>query len=172
MQISGLMAERIYLIGFMGAGKTTVGRLLAELLGWSFVDLDTEIQGVEGRSVADIFEDSGETHFRRVESEQLREVSRLRNRVVALGGGTYADPGNRAHVEESGLSVYLETALESIQDRIDDDGARPLFANALRMAELYRERLPSYRMASVTVNTDNLNPKALANRVFQIVSSL
>ena len=172
MQKSGLMAERIYLIGFMGAGKTTVGRLLAELLGWSFVDLDTEIQSVEGRSVADIFESSGEPHFRRVESEQLREVSRLPNSVVALGGGTYADPDNRAHVEASGLSVYLETALESIRDRIGDDGARPLFADSPRIAELYQQRLPSYRMASVTVNTDGLNSKELANRIFQIVSSL
>ncbi len=166
------MAERIYLIGFMGAGKTTVGRLLAELLGWSFVDLDAEIQDLEGRRVAQIFEELGEPHFRRIESEQLREVSGLPNRVVALGGGTYADPDNRAYVEEHGLSVYLETALESIRDRIDDDGARPLFADSLRMAELYQERLPSYRMASVTVNTDGLDSKDLANRILKIVTSL
>ena len=172
MSESGLIAERIYLIGFMGAGKSTVGRLLAERLDWSFIDLDDAIERVEGRSIADIFEDSGEPHFRRVESEQLREASRLPNRLVALGGGTYAHPENRAHVEENGLSVYLETALESIRDRIDDDSARPLFADSLRVAELYRQRLPSYRMASVTVNTNGLDPKDIANRIFRIVRQL
>ena len=166
------MAERIYLIGFMGAGKSTVGRLLAERLGWPFVDLDDEIERAEGKAVADIFEDSGEPHFRRVESEQLRQVSRLRNRVVALGGGAYLHPDNRAYVEEKGLSVYLETALESIQGRIEDDGARPLFANSLRIAELYQQRLQSYKMAAVTVNTNGLNPKDVADRILRIVSSL
>ena len=166
------MAERIYLIGFMGAGKTTVGELLAEKLGWSFVDLDDEIERVEGKSVPDIFRDAGEPHFRRIESEQLRAVSGSVGRVVALGGGAYADPENRSYVEGTGVSVYLEAKLESIEDRIEDDGVRPLFSDSNGIAELYQRRLPSYRMAAVRVETDDLAPTDIADDILRIVNSL
>ncbi len=164
------MAERIYLIGFMGAGKTTVGRVLARQLGWFFVDLDDEIERAEGRSVADVFRESGQPYFRELESRLLRKVSRSATRVVALGGGVYADPDNRAYVEAKGLSVYLETALESIQARVDDDGGRPLFSGSSQVAELYQERLPSYRMAAVTVNTDGSNPEDVASRILRLLN--
>lgn len=165
-----MATERIYLIGFMGAGKTTVGRLVAERLGWTFVDLDDAIERAEGRSVADIFRTAGETDFRGVESRQLREVSRNSRCVVALGGGTYVDAQNRACVEENGLSVYLEASLQTIQGRIDDDGSRPLFAGDVGTQDLYHQREPLYRMAAVTINTDNLCAREIADRVIHAIN--
>ena len=166
------MPERIYLIGFMGSGKTTVGRLVAERLKWPFLDLDDEIERVEGRSVRAIFRDSGEPYFRNLESKQLREISALDRQVLALGGGTYVDAQSREFIEANGVSVYLETRLESIQERIADDGFRPLFSDVSSIQELYLERLPSYRMAKVTINTDGLNEREVADRIIDIVELL
>ena len=166
------MAKRIYLIGFMGSGKTTVGRLLAERLNWSFLDLDLEIERAEKRSVRDIFQNSGEPYFRNLESKRLQEISTSAEQVVALGGGAYIEGATREFVESHGVSVYLETALESIQTRIANDGSRPLFSDRERVRELYLKRLPSYRMAQVTINTEGLKAEEVVDRIVDIVRPL
>jgi shikimate kinase len=161
--------DRIYLAGFMGAGKSTVGRILAARLGWPFVDLDAVIEQGEGRSIAEIFEDEGESYFRRLESEYLRTVSVPSGRVVALGGGTYADPLNRAFIDSHGLSIFLDASLESVLQRVPVDPLRPLFSDPEEVSRLYLERRPSYRMAQMVTETDGLSPEEIADRLVEAI---
>lgn len=159
------MVTRIFLVGFMGGGKTTVGRLLAERLGWTFIDLDAEIERLEGRSVAEIFASEGEAAFRSMERRSLETVSGPPNRVVSLGGGTYVDARNRELVDSVGVSVYLEASLSVLLERIDDDGSRPLARDRQRLEALFAERVASYRMARVCIDTENLDPIEVAEAV-------
>ena len=163
------MEQRVYMIGFMGSGKSTVGRLVARELGWKFLDLDDEIVRREARPIARIFEESGEPYFREIESRSLRTVSGEEQCVIALGGGAYVDSDNRVFVESHGLSVYLEASLTQIRARISDDGARPLFSETLRVEELYARRRPSYRMARVRIDTDALKPDEVAREIVRAV---
>jgi len=163
------MEQRVYLVGFMGAGKSTVGRLVARALGWKFLDLDYEIERREARPIAQIFKESGENYFREIESQSLRSVSLERQCVIALGGGAYVDPHNRAFVESHGLSVYLDVSMTQIQARVSDDGTRPLFYKTLTVEELYKHRQPSYRIARIQINTDGLQPHEVARKVVHAV---
>ena len=163
------MEQRVYMVGFMGSGKSTVGRIVAGELGWKFLDLDEEIVRREARPVARIFEESGEPYFREIESRSLRAVSGEEQCVIALGGGAYVDSDNRAFVESHGLSVYLQASLTQIRARISDDGARPLFSGTLRVDELYERRRRSYRMARVRIDTDCLKPEEVAREIVRAV---
>ena len=108
----------IYLVGFMGSGKTTIGRLLAERLGWHFADLDDEIEAQQGSSIAEIFDLRGEEEFRRIETgvvrAQVRTIERGRPTVVALGGGTFAQQANFDLLENNGVSIWLDCPLETV----------------------------------------------------------
>ena len=165
------MVTRLYLIGFMGSGKTTVGRLVADRMHWRFLDLDEEIERVEGRSVSDIFRQSGESHFRRLEQQHLRSISGPRDLVVALGGGTYEAARNREFIEANGTSVYLETPLEDIYSRLESDGTRPMFSSRDQVSKLYQQRLSSYNMARVKVETNNMDPASIAEEVVRLMTS-
>lgn len=138
------MKGNIYLIGFMAAGKTTVGRLLSEELGWRFVDLDETIERETGRSVTEIFRESGEPHFRRLEREALRAVAIADRTVVALGGGSYVDADNRRLAHDTGTCIFLDTPLDQILDRLSDHESRPLVTNAEALRRLLDSRLPAY----------------------------
>jgi len=143
---------RIYLGGFMGAGKTTVGRRVARRLGLSFVDLDTEIERQAGVAIPVIFEREGESGFRQRERAALRVLSRRRGIVVATGGGTLSSPENRDLIRRSGKSVFLEAPLEVLFDRIERSSrSRPLFRDRDRARRLYEQRLEGYRDAELTV---------------------
>lgn len=161
----------MYLVGFMGSGKSTIGSGVAKRLNVQFVDLDDLIEKQDGRNVRDIFRESGEPHFREIESEVLGRVSRTSPRVVALGGGTYVDPGNRAVIDRTGVAVYLETTFETIIERVPLDGTRPLFSSREQVRELYDERLPFYRMAPVRVPTDGLEPDEIVGRVVDALNA-
>jgi len=145
---------RIFLTGFMGAGKTTVGSRLAALLGLPFVDLDQEIERQAGATVREIVEGQGEVAFRRLELEALQVVLGKGDAVVATGGGTLTtDPGARL-VRESGLAVWLNPSFATIVERIGTLGKldRPLFREEAQVLALYRERLPAYRRADLVVD--------------------
>jgi shikimate kinase len=157
--------ECVYLVGFMGSGKSTVGRLVAERLELKFVDLDERIEEHEGQTVQEIFRDSGEQRFREIEAEALRRVSTGSRKVVAVGGGTYANPENRNLIGRTGTAVYLEAALETILKRVEADGSRPLFSNLQQVRTLYEERLPSYQMAPVRIAIEGLGPDEVAELV-------
>lgn len=159
---------RIYLTGFMGCGKTTVGRLLAARLGAPFVDLDVEIERRAGMTVRQIFERLGEPAFRGMESEALRGTLNLPDVVVATGGGTMTFEGNVRLIGSSGLSVWLNPPFATIAARIGGVGKtdRPLFKDEVQALALYRERLPAYRRADLTVDVaPDEGPEEIAARI-------
>jgi shikimate kinase len=159
---------RIYLTGFMGSGKTTVGRLLAERLGVPFIDLDVEVERRAGMSVRQIFEAQGEPAFRRLEHEALRETLEMPDAVVATGGGTMVFDGNLGLMKAGGLSVWLNPPFATIVARIGALGKqdRPLFRDETQALALYRERLPAYRRADLTVDmAPGEGPQEIAARI-------
>src|SRR5262245_38526800 len=119
--------DKIFLVGFMGSGKSTIGALVAAKLGLDFVDLDREIEAEEGKSIREIFELQGELEFRRIETNHLQALKDRPASVVALGGGAFVQKANRPLVTEQGVSVFLDCRLEIIQARCPPDGTRPLF---------------------------------------------
>jgi shikimate kinase len=163
--VRDMPAERVYLVGFMGAGKSTIGRALAAQLGWSFVDLDTEIERSQKMSVRDIFSKSGEVHFRQIEREQLKNLSGRPRVVIALGGGATVDPENRLIIDSTGTSVWLNVPFDTAARRVSMDGTRPLFKDPEHAERLYETRLPIYRLARIHVLADNRPPAEIAGEV-------
>ena len=144
--------ERIVLVGFMGAGKTTVGRELARRLGWLFVDLDEEIERTAGRSVRDLFRDEGEASFRRRELESARQAAEQKEVVIAAGGGAFAESETRAILQAEAATVWLRCDLETIFERIGADPSRPLASDRETMRELLEQRQPTYQQALLAVD--------------------
>jgi thiamine-phosphate pyrophosphorylase len=144
-------ARRVYLVGFMAAGKTTVGRRVAERLGWPFVDLDDEIERKSGRNVRALFEEFGEEAFRERETTFLAATETLPYAVIATGGGSFPRPENRGLVSRLGTAVFLDVGLDTVRLRLKGKTDRPLFVNEAQLAELFAARAPFYRMAPVAV---------------------
>jgi shikimate kinase len=144
---------KIYLVGFMGAGKTTVGRELAARLDVPFFDLDDLVEAAEKTSIKDIFAQQGEPYFRKRERDILRSTRYLDGAVVATGGGTFTFDENIQFIQSEGLSVYLAAPYSLLRARIGDKAAeRPLFRDEDAAHELYANRLRYYRMADITLN--------------------
>jgi len=158
---------RVVLVGFMGSGKSTVGPIVAERLGYEFEDLDRRIEARAGATVAALFAERGEEAFRTLEREEARAVAELPRRVVAAGGGAFARPETRALLQEGALVVWLRADPETLFARIPDDGSRPLAANHAIMRALLAEREPSYSLANVTVDTTGRTPAEVAERVVE-----
>jgi len=157
--------ERVYLVGFMGAGKTSVGRALATQLGWSFVDLDAEIERSQKMAIRDIFQKSGEARFRKLESEHLKLLSQRPRAVIALGGGATVDAENRLVMDATGTSVWLNVSFATAARRVSMDGTRPLFKDPEHAERLYESRLPIYKLARIHVLADNRPPADIAGEV-------
>ncbi len=159
----------IYVVGFMGSGKSTVGRLLAHRLGWSFFDTDHEIEAAEKTTITRIFEERGEAEFRRIEAEILRQhvrwIERGRPAVLALGGGVFAEPSNRVLLEDNGISVWLDCPFEVLARRVARESHRPLARDPEKFAELYRARLESYRLADIQVAITSDDPDVTVNAI-------
>lgn len=151
--------KAVFLVGFMGAGKTSVGRLLAQRHGWRFVDLDDQIVARTGKSVADIFREHGEEHFRSLETEALRLLLNALfdgdPTVVALGGGAFVQRSNQDLLSQAGVRVvFLDAPLDELQNRLgQSDPTRPLTADFEHFRHLYDERQPEYRRAPHRVQT-------------------
>ena len=159
---------RVYLTGFMGSGKSAAGRKLAERLGCPFVDLDSEVELRVGMTVREIFERHGEPEFRRLEQEALRATGELPDVVVATGGGTVTFEANARWIQANGVSVWLNPAFATIVTRIGGLGKqdRPLFRDEVQALALYRERLPAYRRADLTVEVGAAEqPEEIAARI-------
>jgi shikimate kinase len=159
---------RIFMTGFMGAGKTTVGRRLAAQLELPFIDLDEEIEQLAGSTVREIVERQGEPWFRRLELEALQAVLGRDEAVIATGGGTLTSELGARLMRDGGLLVWLNPSFATIVERIGTLGKadRPLFREEAQVLALYRERLPAYRKADLTVDVGpDETPEEVAARI-------
>ena len=169
------MPQRIVLTGFMGAGKSTVGRIVAERLGWSFVDLDDVIVEAAGKSIAELFDSVGEAAFRKQEHQALRTVLERTNMVLALGGGAIETAANRDLLQAStGTRVaFLEAPLGTLLDRCQQQQAqpgaatRPVLADLENLLQRFTLRLPHYRTAHITVRTTGKTPALVAEELLR-----
>jgi shikimate kinase len=158
--------DKIYLVGFMAAGKTTVARAIARRLGWRAEDVDELIEARERLTVADIFARHGEPYFRTVEREILQLLLPLRHTVVATGGGTFMDPESQQAIRLDGTSVWLDVPLETIVARLPADGRRPLSGDRAQMERLFAIRQAGYARAHLRV--DATGPAdAVAERILE-----
>jgi shikimate kinase len=153
--------DKVYLVGFMGAGKTTLANALARRLGWRAEDVDALIEARERRSVADIFAREGEPYFRALERQTIFSLLPLRHTVVATGGGTFVDPENRAAINADGVSVWLDLPFEELMARIPADGRRPLASDLAQMTLLYEGRRIAYQQAHIKLDAARLRPEEL-----------
>ena len=144
--------DKLYLVGFMGAGKTTIGRAMSRRVGWRFLDVDERIEQRTRQSVASIFAQHGEPYFRQLEREVLSELLPMRQIVVATGGGTFAEPDNRALMLADGAVAWLDVPLTTVWDRVPADGRRPLAADRTVMEQLYARRRLAYAEAHLRVD--------------------
>jgi shikimate kinase len=163
-------AHAVVLVGFMGAGKTSVGRALGRQLGWAFEDLDDRIQAREQRTIEVIFRESGEAEFRRAEQAALRELlAELGSspRVVALGGGAFIQPENAALLTQAGVPVvFLDAPVEELFRRCQQEMVeRPLRRDQAHFQRLYETRRPRYLAATVRIETGGKDVQAVAEEV-------
>jgi shikimate kinase len=160
--------NNIYLMGFMGCGKTKVGKILAKKLGWSFLDTDDCIVKDSGMSIAEIFEQKGEPHFRTLENNCIKKIARLNGHVIALGGGAILDPENWGHISRSGMTVTLSYPPEILAARLEKKSDRPLLKETegntrlVKIIELLNKRESLYRRADLILH---LNKEIPADRV-------
>jgi len=157
----------VLLVGFMGAGKTSVGQALAARLNWRFYDLDREIERRAGCNIAQIFRDFGEPEFRRRETECLREILQLTREcaVIALGGGALARPENEGLLDLA-HAVFLEAPVEELWRRCQEHSTeRPLRRDLQQFRELYESRKPGYGKAAMTVQTAGKTVEQVADEV-------
>ena len=158
----------VVLVGFMGSGKSSVGRKLARRFGAPFVDVDEWIESSAGCRIRDLFAREGEPAFREREKAALREVLSVKGRVIATGGGAFADEENRVLLRSYAPVVYLDTAVETILERLAADHGRPLLRGEDReevVRALLSRRVPGYRTADVTVRTDGRTVEEVAGQV-------
>ena len=160
-----MKTDKIYLVGFMGAGKSTVARGLGASLGWQVEDIDDAIAARERQSIADIFARRGEAHFREIERAVLWSLLPLRHAVVATGGGTFVEPENRRVINADGASIWLDLSFEQVVARIPSDGRRPLAADRGTLQALYHARRPAYQLAHLRLDAGEVPSGELVERI-------
>jgi len=162
-----MRSDKIYLVGFMGAGKSSLARKLGRRLGWKVEDVDDRIEARERRSISEIFAQSGEAHFRLVERVVVRDLLPLRHVVVATGGGTFVDADSRSAILADGAVFWLDVPFQVLLDRIPVDGSRPLAPNRTQMEQLYLMRLGAYTQAHVRLDGARQSIGELADFVIE-----
>jgi shikimate kinase len=162
-----MRTDKVYLVGFMASGKTTLARALGRRLDWRVEDVDQRIETRERLTVAEIFARHGEAYFRAVERAVVAECLPLRHAVVASGGGTFADPDNRALMKADGAVIWIDVPLATLVARMPLDGSRPLAANRAQLEQLYAARADAYAQAHLRLDGARAPTGALADRVVE-----
>lgn len=163
--------KNIVLIGFMGTGKTSTGKILSSKLGCAFVDMDQVIEEKNGISISDMFKKHGEAYFRQKEKELVAELASKKNQVISTGGGTVKDPENVAKFRETGCVVALNASVDAILERTGRRGTRPVLDSADQgdrrkaIEELLESRKGMYSQADTTVDTSELTPLQVADKI-------
>jgi shikimate kinase len=160
--------HNLALVGFMGTGKSAIGRLAAQHLSFAFLDTDDWIENEVGKSVREIFAEQGEAAFRQYERDAVQALSARRDTVIAAGGGLVADPSNLASLKAHALVVCLWASPETIWARVRSQSHRPLLQTpdpSAKIRELLEQRRPSYREADVQILTDFRSPKEVVQHV-------
>lgn len=176
--------KRIYLTGFMTSGKSTIGPILANVIGWEFRDLDREIEEHEGKSIVEIFEINGEDYFREIEHNLLLLFSKKTNLILSLGGGTMVYDRNLSILKNSGITVYLKSSPEMIYQRIKNKIDRPIFRDLVlsgnakskdfidRIEKLLTKREPYYLESDICVDTDRSNIGITVDNLAKILTKV
>lgn len=167
--------KNIYLVGFMGTGKTSAGKLLAEKLGKKFIEMDAVIEETEGKKITDIFASGGENCFRKSEKENLGKISRLTDLVVSCGGGLVCDEDNLETLLNSGIVFCLTADAATIYERTKKHTHRPLLNVAHPRQEiknLLKKRQDYYNKAHYIIKTDDIAPEEVADKIIVILKNL
>jgi shikimate kinase len=161
----------IYLVGFMGSGKSTIGRELARRMGWSFFDLDDQIEAAEEMPISVIFETRGEEEFRRIESAMLRRhvdwIEQGRPAVLALGGGAYVAEAHRQLLLANGVAVWLDCPWETVERRVSQASHRPLARHPENFSKLFDQRRAVYALADVRVPIESDDPAVAVEAILR-----
>ena len=160
-----MRTDKIYLVGFMGAGKSTVARALGSRLGWRSEDIDELIASRERRSIAEIFARRGEPYFRALERTVLRDLLAERHTIVATGGGTFAEADNRNVINGDGASIWLDVPFEQVIERLPPDGRRPLATDRTTLRALFDTRRAAYSFAHLRLDAGRAPVEELAERI-------
>ncbi len=165
--------DTIVLVGFMGAGKSSVGRILARRLGRCFVETDDMITAREGRTIPEIFADKGEAHFRRLEEDAVGLLALKTGDIIATGGGLPCLEGRPAALRSLGTVIWLSGDFDTLYERAQRSGERPMLAGRSReeAERLYRAREPFYRQADLTVDTTALGPDQVAAQILSALAA-
>jgi shikimate kinase/3-dehydroquinate synthase len=161
------MSENIILIGFMGSGKDSVAKEISKKTDLTFFSMDDYIVFKEKRTINDIFKESGEEYFRKIEKETLEEIKNIKNVVLATGGGVVKDKENRETLSKMGKVIYLYTNLDAVKQRLDSDKTRPLIKNKNNIIKIYDERMKKsiYEFADEKIDTSKITPKQVADKI-------
>jgi len=160
-------ADKIYLVGFMAAGKTSLARELGRRLDWQVEDVDDRIEARERMAISAIFAAEGEAYFRSVERAVVQELLAVRHVVVATGGGTFVDPDLRAIIKADGAVFWIDAPLGQIIDRLPRDGSRPLASNRIQLEALYESRRLAYAQAHVRLDASRASIGDLVEQVLE-----
>ena len=173
--VDGLLVDRpVVFIGMMGAGKSAIGRMLAERLGIPFVDADHEIERAANMTIAEIFETHGEAHFRDGERRVIERLLHSGPCILATGGGAYMDPRTRDLIAGHGVSVWLNASFDVLWERVSRKSHRPLLHTPDpqgTLKKLIKDRYPVYAKAAITVISDHISKEEMVARVFEALKS-
>ena len=162
----------IYLVGFMASGKTTIGRGLADQLGWSFADIDQDVESRQGTTISQIFETRGESEFRTLETaaiaERVRVVECGRPIVIVLGGGAFVQQANFDLLENNGITIWLDCPLSLIRERVSRSGHRPLALDPVQMEALYEARRTAYARADFRIEITGDDPAVAVRDILRL----
>ncbi|MDP8289437.1 MAG: shikimate kinase [Candidatus Susulua stagnicola] len=165
--------KNIYLVGFMGTGKTVVGKVLAKELSKEFIEIDACIEEREGSKIVDIFANKGEAYFRGLEKILLGEISQREDLVISCGGGLICDPDNLNQLKQTGVVFALRASVSTIYQRTKDHLHRPILNvdnPQERIEQLLKQRVVYYTQADHSIDTDNFSPEDIADKIIAILN--